>query len=317
MSNARIILRHKESGQRTSLGPGDFIGRSDVATLCLDDPRISEAHAMISLRDRQLQLIALRGRFRHDGKVLTEVRLTQGMELELAHDVTLICEQVEMPRTLLGLLIDDELEITLTNTMTLYADTVPTLKRGYAADGDAIFWSTGSSWRMRIADDPACTLKAGDTFTVRGASIKIISIPVERAAYARTRDTLRAPLLFKPHSTCVEVQPEGGEPMIVSGVPGKILASLLQRHCTASWQEIIDDVWPEDASTLSALRRRFDAGLRRLRDHLRGVLPEHEELIKLDGTGVVLLTLSPQDRLILPNHDQEAEEDSSGGQHLS
>ena len=28
--------------------PGEFIGRSDLATICVDDPRVSEAHAMVS-----------------------------------------------------------------------------------------------------------------------------------------------------------------------------------------------------------------------------------------------------------------------------
>lgn len=307
MSSARIILKHKESGQRTTLGPGDFIGRSEVAALCLDDPRISEAHAMLSLRDRHLQLIALRGRFRHEGKVLTEMRLTQGVEVELAHDVTLVCEHVEMPRALLGLLIDGELEITLTHTMTLYADGVATIKRGYASDGDAIFWSNGSSWRMRTGDAPARTIRAGDRISIGQTELDVIAIPLERATHARTRDTLRAPLRFHPHRTCVEVHPEGGETMLVSGVPGKILASLLRRDLTASWQEIIADVWPEDASTLSALRRRFDAGLRRLRDHLKVVLPEHEDLIKLDGTGIVILHLSPQDSYLSSDDRQEKE----------
>ena len=50
------------SGAMVLLGPGDLIGRSPTAALHIDDPRISEAHSMVSLRGSQLKLLALRGR---------------------------------------------------------------------------------------------------------------------------------------------------------------------------------------------------------------------------------------------------------------
>ena len=37
------------------------------AALHLDDPRVSEAHAMVSIRGSELKLLALRGRFQIDG----------------------------------------------------------------------------------------------------------------------------------------------------------------------------------------------------------------------------------------------------------
>lgn len=55
-------------GQIHVLGHGDLIGRLWSAALCLSDPRVSEAHAMVSLREGQLRLLALRGLFAIDGK---------------------------------------------------------------------------------------------------------------------------------------------------------------------------------------------------------------------------------------------------------
>ena len=47
-------------GSIHELGHGDLIGRLWTAALHLDDGRISEAHAMISLRGSELHLLALR-----------------------------------------------------------------------------------------------------------------------------------------------------------------------------------------------------------------------------------------------------------------
>ena len=49
-------------GQRRDLGSGDIIGRMPTAALVLDDARVSEAHALITLRAGELRLLPLRGR---------------------------------------------------------------------------------------------------------------------------------------------------------------------------------------------------------------------------------------------------------------
>ncbi len=53
-------------GTQRDLYPGDIIGRLWSAALHVDDARVSEAHALVSLRGRELQLLALRGRFAVD-----------------------------------------------------------------------------------------------------------------------------------------------------------------------------------------------------------------------------------------------------------
>lgn len=295
--SASVLMTHQPSGQRVLLGPGDFIGRSEMAALCLDDPRISEAHAMISLRDGALKLIALRGRFRHKGKVLSEVELVAGLEVELAGHVTLRCEHVEMPESMLGLLIGEELEVMLTTTLTLYTEDFPTLRRGYDPMGAAVFWSTGSQWRASLGSAPPIPLTLGDRLELDGTTIEVIAIELERAARAHTRKTIRSPWTFTCHEAHVDIAPEGQSLIRITGIPGKILLHLLRRGGSASCTQIIGDVWPEDASEPQALRRRFDAGLKRLRDHIACLLPQGEHLVALDGTGVIALTLAAQDRV--------------------
>ena len=65
-------------GSARELRPGDIIGRMRGAALCLDDPRISEAHALVSLRGSTLRLLALRGRMSVDGKPRSDAVLEPG-----------------------------------------------------------------------------------------------------------------------------------------------------------------------------------------------------------------------------------------------
>lgn len=53
--------------------PGDILGRLPTAAVRLNDPRISEAHALVSLRGRTLRLLALRGRFAVAGGVTSDL----------------------------------------------------------------------------------------------------------------------------------------------------------------------------------------------------------------------------------------------------
>ena len=78
------------------LVPGDVIGRLASAAMPLDDARVSEAHAMISLREGEIRLIALRGLFAVDGHPVSEVSLRPGLEILLAQDLAI--EVVEIGR---------------------------------------------------------------------------------------------------------------------------------------------------------------------------------------------------------------------------
>ena len=61
-SHATVYLLTPD-GEEHALIPGDLIGRMHTAALHLDDGRVSEAHAMVSLRDGSLRLLSLRGGF--------------------------------------------------------------------------------------------------------------------------------------------------------------------------------------------------------------------------------------------------------------
>lgn len=90
-------------GSLAVLGPGDIIGRTAIAALRINDPRISEAHALVSLRGTSLKLLALRGRFFIDHTPQLEVELRSGLVVLLAQDLAIEVVEVSLPHEVLGL----------------------------------------------------------------------------------------------------------------------------------------------------------------------------------------------------------------------
>lgn len=281
------------------LGPGDIIGRADWAALSLEDARISEAHAMISLRGQSLKLLALRGRFRVKGKVCTEVTLISGMVIELADDVTLTCQETSLPQTLPGLALEGLPVIALTNTLSVYMGSPPRVKHGYRPDADMCFWSFGDSWRVVVDGQAPQPVSVGQTWRIDGRLVEVVDVPTTVAEHAITRSVLRLPLSFEVINNVVRVTREGDEPLRISGIPGRILAAVLKNEHQMHWQAIVDEVWPNDMSMESALRRRFDVGVSRLRTCLRQLVSENEQLIELDGAGIFALKLTTQDKVTI------------------
>jgi hypothetical protein len=74
-------------GRLHEVGHGDVIGRLQSSAVPLSDGRISEAHAMISLREQEIRLIALRGGLAVDGLPQREITLEPGQSIELARGV--------------------------------------------------------------------------------------------------------------------------------------------------------------------------------------------------------------------------------------
>lgn len=296
----RASANFESSGQDeiVQLSPGEFIGRSDLAALCIDDPRVSEAHAMVSLRGKALKLLALRGRFRVNGKVEAEVELREGLEIELASGLTVKCVDVTLPETLPGLDVQGLPPMLLTGTTTLFGGAPPRVVRGYDPRGDVVLWASGDRWRVSLKNADAREVGVGDSFELCDMSVSLVAIPIEIAGHERTRGVLRTPLVFTLLGQTVRVKREGQPANLISGIPGKILASLVSEGRPMNWKEITARVWPGDQSLEMSLRRRLDAGLSRLRSRLSPFAAPDEELIRLDGAGQVMLVLSDQDHVI-------------------
>lgn len=241
-------------------------------------------------------LLALRGRFRVNGEVCTEAVLRAGLDIEIHEDLWLHCDEVVLPSTLPGLRAQGLPTTLLTRTTSLFVEPVLRVQPGYHPDADVIFWTLGDSWSYRVGDLPPRPFDVGCALDVRGVEVAMVSIPVEDASRDRTRRTRREALRFEVTASSVRVAFLQGNTTI-TGVPGKLLATLAMHREPCNWEEIASTVWEDEVVIKSALRRRFDVGLMRLREKMHRVgLPT--DLIKMDGFGEVVLALSEHDRVI-------------------
>jgi hypothetical protein len=74
-----LLTFEAPGGRIWHLRPGDIVGRMPTAALQLNDPRVSEAHGLVSLRGYRLRLLSLRGRFAVAGRPTTDLELEPGL----------------------------------------------------------------------------------------------------------------------------------------------------------------------------------------------------------------------------------------------
>ena len=202
-----------------------------------------------------------------------------------------------MPETLVAIQIGAQFDVTLTGTMTLRGGITPSMARGFDPEGDAVFWSIGEQWRVSMRGGAPRTIAPGDQWTCGGLDLRAVAVPIGRAAHDGTRSRLGDPLTLIVAGEQVRIQCQGASVLTVSGVPGRVLASVSRRGGSAHWRDVVEDVWPGDRSGIEALRRRFDAALRRLREHLEQLGPSAEGLVVLDGSGGLMIDLGSEDQI--------------------
>lgn len=251
---------------------------------------------MVSLRGRGLTLLALRGRFRVKGEVCTEVVLEPGVDIELYDNLWLHCDEVILPDTLQGLRMEGLPDTVLTHTTSVFMSPIARVQPGYHPDADVTFWTLGEAWSYRTGEHPPQSVRIGEHIDVSGGRIEVIALPFVDASHARTRQTRREPLhLHVTPGKGVRIA-RRGRATSLSGIPGKIFATLATHQAPRQWEEVAAEVWSDEHMLKSSLRRRFDVGLMRLRDKMRRAdLPTN--LISMDGFGMVRLELEAHDEI--------------------
>ncbi len=279
------------SGRLAELGHGDLIGRLARAELSIDDPRVSEAHAMVSLRGTALKLLALRGRLVVDGALVSEVTLAIGQRIELAPGVPITVEDLFLPDEILGLEGEGLPRQPVHGVLSLFAKPRPRLEPGYASDADLVVWGEESRWRAAPRGQPPRELAVGDVIDVAGLRVGAVAIPLAEAASAATLGG-SLPLRIVADFDTAKVQ-QGQALAVIAGVPARILCELVALGGPATWELLAGEIWGSDVER-EQLRTRFDMGLSRLRKRLRqaGVRPD---LVVTTGTGHVELVLREGD----------------------
>lgn len=294
--NAHALVSVEE-GPPVALHPGDLIGRLRSAALRVDDPRVSEAHALVSLRAGELQLLALRGVLAVERQRVTEVVLVEGLRIRVAKDLHLRVHEVHVPVEALAVAVDDaEPQMLIGAAASVVVDPEPGLLPRFEPDAPAHLWSDGFGWRMRWGDRVEA-LEADQVLEIDGHVLRVVTVPLLRGGQEATAigGQLQPPLRLVANYDTAHLHRKGREPVLFSGIQARILSELVAFGGPTTWEVVAEEIWRDDP-VRHHLRRRWDVNLGRLRARLEqhGIRPD---LVRSDGTGRVELVLLPGDEI--------------------
>ncbi len=277
---------------------GDLIGRVWSATLQLNDGRVSEAHAMISLREGELRLLGLRGAFAIDGRPMTDVALEAGQRVQIARGLELVVESVALPDAVLGVEGPGLIRQALPAVCAVVADPSLRLSRGWRDGALWSIWSTGDGWVARDSAGAERTVAAGQTLNLGDSAISLVDIPLRNAGPAPTRrgGEFDAPLTVVARFDTVDIA-RGDEIVVrLSGKAARLVSELVAVNGPLSWGALSTELWPDEPDP-AVRRARLDVILTRTRRRLRasGV---REDLVRADRAGHFELLLHPRDAVV-------------------
>ena len=293
------VLLELEGGGLVSLRPGDLIGRHWRSALQLADERISEAHAMVSVRGGDLRLLALRGGVVVDGVLHADVLLEPGVHVELAPGMVLSVVEVHLPDRILGLEGPGLPATAFPGTCSLFLRPRPTLQRGHDAAAVGWFFDDGTHWFWTAKGEaPVGPLMVGATVQAAGWKGQVVWRTLE-AGLPATLGVPASPqgLRVEAFYDTVRIFQDGALRIQVAGMQARLLSELAEIAEPIGWEHVAGEIWPGLEDRWS-LRRRWDTTLRRLRRALAdaGV---RSDLITSDGTGSVSLVRYPDDEVVV------------------
>lgn len=261
----------------------------------IDDARVSEAHAMISLREQELRLIALRGAFAVNGRPTSEIALCAGMEILFARGLSVEVEEVHLPNSVLGLEGDGLPRTVLPSVASVQVSDGVRLITGFHESAAAWIWCTGETWRLSLAGSSPRTLSAGDSFKADNVLLHAVEVPLLDAGQAAThhRGGIDTPLSVVANFDTVHVHRQGEVVLVLGGVPARIISELVAMGGPTHWSVLAAQIWPREPDA-EVVRSRLDVNMSRLRRKLREARVR-TDLVHTDGSGQIELLLYPHD----------------------
>lgn len=293
----RAYVRFRQQdGKSVELGHGDLIGRMWSSTLQILDARISEAHAMVSLRGEELKLLALRGRFAVGGKTQGSLVLEPGQTVTLAEGFELFVEEVCLPAAVMAIEGDGLPRVALNGVCSLLTRPRPELVPRFVPNASAHFFNTADGWQLSMGG-VSRALQRGDSWSLGKRRFTAVGLELGTASQSVTshKGALGLPLRVVARFETAHVQPQGREALALSGKSARLVSELVAFDGPVPWEVLARELWPrEDDKQL--LRRKLDVTLYRLRRKLRGAAIR-PDLVRNDGFGHVELFLHAGDTI--------------------
>ncbi len=292
--NVRAYAIISSGGEDHVVGHGDLVGRTPTAAVIVDDPRVSEAHAVVSLRKGELHLLSLRRLIIANGTPTSEVKLAPGLVITLVDELELVVRDVVEPASVLAIVMPSGERQVLPQVASV-TTSPPRLHGKLVPDARIALWSTGDAWRARIGDRTHA-IGPGDVLGVDGEQFGFELLPIGQASAATTEGNnapVVAPLRVVAFYDSVHFYQRGRKVHVIGGVAARIVSELVACAGPVHWEVVAREVWPDEVDAL-ALRHRWDVALGRLRSRLRQA--SLRELVKADG-GQVRLEVYAGDEL--------------------
>lgn len=281
---ARVLFRDPDR-RLHELVPGDIVGRVWSAALQVDDGRVSEAHAMVSLRDGQLHLISLRGALSFEDQTRPQVALAPGIRVTLARGVWLDVVSVHLPHEVLGVEGEEIPRQILPGVCSVVTRPAVRLVRGWREEASLHLWTTSDRWMVREGEGVARPLEAGDSVEVDGRRLRFVAIPLGEAGSPETErhGNPDAPLRLVANYDTVHLYRDAGPPLVFAGLQARLVSELVACGGPLSWEGLSQALWPHEEDAF--LRRgRLDTLLSRIRRRLRAA-GIRADLVRADRAG--------------------------------
>ncbi|MFT5684946.1 MAG: hypothetical protein ACI8RZ_005891 [Myxococcota bacterium] len=280
---------------------GGLIGRLRSAALCIQRPQISEVHAVISLRGRHLELIALRGGIGQGKGGMRSITLKPGQRIKLAEGVKLEVIDVVLPEAVLGLRCDgsDPVELNGQQASIIVAPS-PRVTMRFVPEAPAHLWKTGPEWLLQVGMGPTRAVEPGDQWSIGPHTFTAVLIPLSDIAIPPTAPgTLHPPMHMLIHYDQLTITPQGRAQLVIGGKPARIAYELCQFRDNGSPLVpkllLAEEIW-RDGPYSTSLTGLFERSLKELRRKLKaGGL--RGDLIRSNNSGSYELNLYPGDTL--------------------
>lgn len=266
--------------RRCWMVPGDVLGRHHRCTLAVADDRVSEAHAMLSLRGAELHLLNLRGGLRIDGRPVRDPRLVVGQSIAIAPRLELHVEDVQLP-DLVWRLVGPGLDAVLSTAVSLLLDPTPRLVPGRVRGATAHLWHDGRSWHR----DRSGPLGPDAVVEGEGWQGRLVRGTLDGRVVTPTR-TSEQQLRIETRYDTAQIFRGEIHALTIGGVTARILHELAELDGPVHWTLVARAIWRGEPD--ARIRRRWDKRLSRLRSQLREA-NLRDDLVASSGGGLVEL----------------------------
>lgn len=290
------VLFQTDEGERHRAQPGDLLGRGARCAIPFEDPRISEAHAMVSLRAGGFWLLGLRGTVWQGHRWGHEVGLEAGKRVLIADDVGLTVLDIDLPSLILALEGIGDRPMPLTHaTLSLFAEPLQ-VASGFRGSAEAWIWASDGHWMVRESSGAIRVLEIGEPVQVGKYRLDVVGVPLEAGQAHRTvRQRSVHPPLTIEIGVSNTVIVSNGEELSLVGRSHDLLRTTAEltteTGAPVHWTAVASRIWRANPTAENWYRNRA-----RLAARLKSAgLPS--DLVAMDQ-GLVSLRLRPgTDRL--------------------